>query len=78
MAPLAPSSESATYTGGWPAGLEDRKPDLGESEVGRPNFSVAITQVDSMDWVWLHYQGQRRERFDYKADGGYDAVFLTP
>lgn len=78
MAPLAPGSESATYTSGWPAGLEDRKPDLGESEVGRPNFSVAITQVHSMDWVWLHYQGQRRARFDYNADGGYDAVFLTP
>ena len=78
MAPLAPGHIAEIFTSGWPAGLEDRKPELAESEVGRANFAVAVTNVHAMDWVWLHYQGQRRAHFTYADDGSYQATFLTP
>lgn len=78
MAPLAPGNIAESFTSGWPAGLEDRKPELVESEVGRANFAVAVTNVHAMDWVWLHYQGQRRAHFTYADDGSYQATFLTP
>jgi hypothetical protein len=47
--------------------------DLNQKEVGpavlefaRENFCVVETKLTAMDWVYLHYQGNRRAYFDYQ------------
>jgi 3-hydroxyisobutyrate dehydrogenase len=34
-------------------------------ETARSYFAVVETKVDSLDWVFLHHQGNRRAYFDY-------------
>jgi 3-hydroxyisobutyrate dehydrogenase len=48
--------------------LDLNRTDVSEFELNeaRKNFSIVQTRVVSMDWAFLHYQGNRRAFFDYQ------------
>jgi pyridoxamine 5'-phosphate oxidase len=48
--------------------LDLNRTDVSETELNeaRKNFSIIQTRIISMDWSFLHYQGNRRAFFDYQ------------
>lgn len=77
LAEQAPGVVSPFFTSGLPPVFEQRDPTPDESEDGYKNFAVVITQVDSMEWLWLHHKGHRRARFDYTGSA-LQSQWLTP
>ena len=62
-APFAPGSNmDAPYL------LDLNRTDVADDElaVARKNFAIVQTKIISMDWVFLHYKGNRRAFFDYQ------------
>lgn len=49
-----------------------------QSEAGRKNFGVVITQIKWMEWLWLNNNGHRRANFIYEASGNFTANWLVP
>ena len=65
----APGSQHDEPTSGLDPAFEARDPTIEESEIGQPNFAVVITQIESLEWLFLHHSGHRRAFFQYNTEG---------
>lgn len=63
VAEAAPGAFSAVPTSGLPASVENRVPDIAETEIGRENFAVLMIEIDQLEWLYLAHDGHRRARF---------------
>lgn len=61
-----PSSIIAEPASGLSPVLEERNPTVEESEAGKSWFAVVTTQVQYLEWLWLHSKGHRRAAFHYE------------
>jgi len=73
-----PSSLSALPVSGLPEEFETAHPSLEQSEVGRKNFGIVITEINWMEWLWLNSAGHRRASFRYNKDRTCTANWLVP
>jgi pyridoxamine 5'-phosphate oxidase len=69
---------SPKATSGLPEFIIDREPTAEESEIGRNNFCVISTTIDSIDCVELDVKGHRRSLFTWKENGELETFWLTP
>ncbi len=74
---FAPGTLASAATSGLPPALEARSPTEAESARGRPNFAVAVTLVDELEWLQLEARGHRRARFRWH-NGELSAEWLVP
>jgi pyridoxamine 5'-phosphate oxidase len=74
----APGQESEKPTSGLPADFTDRAPTGEESEVGKSNFAVVFSTIDSIDCLELNVRGNRRSRFVWNDSGELETKWLTP
>jgi len=74
----APSKLSEKPVPGFPDYLIDRQPTLEESEIGRKNFAVVFSTIDSIDCLELHVHGHRRSLFLWNEKGELEMKWLTP
>jgi pyridoxamine 5'-phosphate oxidase len=58
-----PGTPSLVPTAGLPADLTMLRPPLERTTPGRAAFAVVVVQVQSLDWLYLAAQGQRRAGF---------------
>ena len=65
----APGSPNDEPTSGLNPTFEARDPTPEESEIGQPNFAVVITQIEALEWLFLHHSGHRRAIFRYNTEG---------
>jgi pyridoxamine 5'-phosphate oxidase len=77
LAEPGPGSISEIPSSGLPASVENRVPELAETESGRANFAVMIVTLDSLEWLYLAHDGHRRARF-VREDGEWRGVWLIP
>ena len=61
-----------------PPSTADRFLNQSESEVGRENFRLVRTQVQSVDWLYLRQGGHVRASLAYGAKGSTDVSWLVP
>ncbi len=78
MGEIAPSTKSTKPTNGLPTAFESTDPTMEESEAGKQNFGVVVTQVNWMEWLWLNSQGHRRASFNYNENNSFQASWLIP
>ena len=52
--------------------------DPGEIAAGQENFCAVVTQVTTLEWLWLGFRGHRRARFIWDDNGHVDGVWLVP
>lgn len=76
LATTAPGSPVESPTGGFPEYLTSREPTEEESELGRDNFCIIRTEVDSFDVYSLAFTGHTRCHFTYNTD--WQANWLVP
>lgn len=74
----APSQISEKPTSGLPEDLTDRAPTEEESEVGKANFVVIFSTIDSVDCLELSVKGHRRSLFTWTDTGELETKWLTP
>lgn len=74
----APSQLSKKPTNGLPEDLTEREPTKQESEIGRANFVVISSTIDSIDCLELDVKGNRRSFFKWKENGELETNWLTP
>ncbi len=74
----APSQTSKKPTSGLPADLIERHPNSEESEIGRANFVVVTSTIDSIDCMELDVKGHRRALFVWNENGDVETGWLTP
>lgn len=74
----APGISSEQATTGLPTELTLRKPTTAEITLSMHNFVMVHTQVQYMEWLWLHHKGHRRAAFYYNDDSLYKATWLVP
>jgi len=77
LAPFAPSSTSVEPTSNLPVGMENRDPIAEESELGRANFAVIITDITRIDWLYLKHDGHRRAEFTLTGQN-WSGQWLAP
>jgi len=54
-------------------------PDDQESiAAGQEHFCAVVTQVTTLEWLWLGFKGHRRARFIWDDNGNVDGVWLVP
>jgi len=75
---LIPSEKSTMTVNELPTFAEPAELTLEQSEAGRKNFGLVITQIKWMEWLWLNNNGDRRANFIYEADGNFSANWLVP
>ena len=73
-----PTHESKRPTTGLPADLINRKPTHEESELGKANFVVVTSTIDSIDCFELNVKGHRRSLFEWHENGELCTKWLTP
>lgn len=73
-----PSERSVKPTSGLPEDLTSRKPTREESELGKSNFAVVFTRIDSIDCLELDGKGNRRSLFLWSETGELETRWLTP
>lgn len=74
----APSRESKKPTSGLPESFIARPPNREESELGRANFCVVSSTINSIDCMELDIKGNRRSMFAWNENGVQDSKWLTP
>ncbi len=74
----SPSRISEKPTSGLLEEIIDRQPSKEESEVGKSNFVVISSTVDSIDCLELDVKGNRRSFFVWNAAGELETKWLTP
>lgn len=74
----SPSRESKNPTSGLPEDLTERQPTKEESEIGRANFVVVSSSIDSIDCMELDVRGNRRSLFVWDESGALETKWLTP
>jgi pyridoxamine 5'-phosphate oxidase len=65
-------------TPGLPEYLIDREPTKEESEIGRHNFTVISSTIESIDCLELAFKGHRRSLFTWNENGELESKWLTP
>lgn len=65
-------------TTGLPKHIIEREPTAEESEIGRENFCVVSTTIDSIDCMELDVKGHRRSLFTWNENGDLETHWLTP
>jgi len=45
---------------------------------GEQHFCAVVTQVTTLEWLWLGHGGHRRARFIWDGNGQAEAVWLVP
>ncbi len=78
MGEIGPSQPSNVPTSGLPLAYEKADPTLQESEAGRKNFGVVVTNIHWMEWLWLNSQSHRRASFVYDSNKSFQATWLIP
>jgi hypothetical protein len=73
-----PSKLSEKPTPGFPEDFIDREPTIEESEMGRENFAVIFSTIDSIDCLELHINGHRRSWFFWNDKNELEMKWLTP
>ncbi len=73
-----PTHESKRPTTGLPDDLNDRNPTPAESELGKANFVVVTSTIDSIDCFELNVNGHRRSLFEWHENGELRTKWLTP
>jgi hypothetical protein len=76
LATTAPGSFVEHPTGGFPEYLTDREPTEEESELGRDNFCLVNTYVDTFDVYSLAFTGHTR--CTYQFDETWQASWVVP
>lgn len=74
----ASSQWSAKPTSGLPEELTARQPTKEESELGKSNFAVVYSTIDSIDCLELDFRGNRRSLFVWTDAGELQTSWLTP
>jgi hypothetical protein len=74
----APGLISEKPTAGIPDELIKRKPTETVSEIGRANFAVISTSIDSIDCMELDVKGHRRSLFIWNENNELETKWLTP
>ncbi|MDQ3374194.1 MAG: hypothetical protein M3521_09950, partial [Acidobacteriota bacterium] len=74
----SPSRISEKPTSGLLEEIIDRQPSKEESEVGKSNFVVISSTVDSIDCLELDVRGNRRSLFAWNSAGELETKWLTP
>jgi pyridoxamine 5'-phosphate oxidase len=77
LAEPGPGTISEHPSSGLPASVENRVPDIAETESGRANFAVLMVTLDCLEWLYLAHDGHRRARFVWEA-GEWRGVWLIP
>jgi len=75
---LLPSTATFNPVSGLSQAMESEDITLEQTEEGRKNFGVIITQIKWMEWLWLNGNGHRRASFVYDKAGGFTASWLVP
>lgn len=82
LAPFIPGGETPADHDGphpnLPTDISDRLPTDAETAPGRAQFAVIRTQITSLDWLYLRYDGHRRARFTWDNDGALTAAWVMP
>ena len=78
LAPRAPGADSPQASANLPPTHLTSHPSLEESELGREQFAVVCSRVDSIDWLHLASDGHRRARFSFSDSAGWSASWLEP
>ena len=73
-----PSGVSQKATSGMPEEIIKKQPELEESEVGKQNFAVVTTRINSIDCLELDFLGNRRSFFFWNESGELETKWLTP
>ena len=74
----APTQVSKKPTHGMPEDIARQNPNKEESEVGRTNFAVIHSTINSIDCLELDVHGNRRSLFVWNEDGELETKWLTP
>lgn len=74
----APTQAAKKPTSGLPEDLIDREPTREESEVGRNNFVVVTSTIESIDCLEMSVRGHRRSLFVWNETGELETKWLTP
>lgn len=74
----APSLIVEKETPGFPEEFIDRIPSPEESEIGRKNFAVVFSTIDSIDCLELNVRGNRRSLFTWNNNGALETKWVTP
>jgi len=77
LAESAPGSPVSNPDDGYPGFLQDREPTEEESEAGKPNFCVIVTEINSFDIYLLDVKGHRRCHYAF-SDPEWSAQWLMP
>ena len=60
-----PSSYTSLPEDGLPEHLINKEPELEESEIGYPNFTVVENKIYEIDWLFLEISGHRRLKIEF-------------
>ncbi len=79
LADPAPGSPTDTPISGLPSDLEGVEPSMERSEEGRKNFALLLTEITTIEWLYLAHTGHRRAVFTYdeKAES-WTGQWLVP
>jgi pyridoxamine 5'-phosphate oxidase len=75
---LAPGTILTTPHNSFDEALQHRAPTEEESQLGRPNFTVIETRVETIDWLWLEARGNTRALFERQARGDWTENWIAP
>ena len=73
-----PTRQSKKPVHGMSEEIVEAKFTIDESEVGRQNFVVVSSNIESIDCVELDVAGHRRSLFTWDKNGQLDTKWLTP
>lgn len=73
-----PGTPIGAASSGLPETLLDRAPTVAESEIGRTRFALLLFKLQTIEWLELNSQGNRRARFVLAADGTRNSTWLIP
>lgn len=78
LSELSPSTETANPVSDLTPATEKVYLTMEQSEAGRKNFGLIITNIVWMEWLWLNKNGHRRANFIYGKDNNFMANWLVP
>ncbi len=74
----APTLPREKPSHGLPDHLIDRQPTMEESELGRANFAVIFSTINSIDCMELDFLGNRRSLFTWNEKSELETKWVTP
>ncbi len=73
-----PGAKADAATTGLPKAMEGMKPSAEQTEAVRGNFAILRFTVQSIDWLYLHHEGNIAARFERRLDGEWTAHWHIP